>query len=49
MYVTTVCVEIFAVEDYRGFYFHGRGPRLFYTLYTVLARLLDYGIFFNSV
>ena len=34
-------------EDFRGFYFRGRGPRL--SLYTVSARLLDYGILFNSL
>ena len=36
-------------EDFRRFYFRSRGPRLFYTLYTVLARLLYYGILFNSL
>ena len=36
-------------EDFRRFYFRGHGPRLFYTLYTVLARLLDYGNFFDSL
>ena len=36
-------------EDFRKFYFRGHGPRLFYTLFTVSARLLDYGILFNSL
>ena len=36
-------------EDLHGFYFRSRGPCLFYTLHAVLAHLLDYGIFFNSL
>ena len=47
--LTTVCAEMFTVlnfhsciiEDFRRFYFRGREPRLFYTLYTVLSIMVS--------